>query len=51
MNFLLQRYRRTALARFIEELDPEDRVTWWVGIALALAAGVSGDAIMRAWWQ
>jgi hypothetical protein len=45
MRILRDCWRRTAFARYFEALDPIDRQTFWVGVALALALGLSIQAI------
>ena len=45
MRFLLDRYRRTALHHYFEELEPIDRLTFWVAAALAFAFGISISAL------
>jgi hypothetical protein len=49
MKPLRDRWRRTALHQFWLGLDPADRATALVGIALAFAAALSFQAIARAW--
>lgn len=51
MRLLRDRWRRTAFAKYFAELEPIDRAAFIIACTLALAAGVSGDAIRRAWWQ
>lgn len=46
MNFLLARWRS-----YSAKLDPTDRATIIIATVLALAAGVSAQAIIRTWWQ
>ncbi|MFT4117497.1 hypothetical protein [Bradyrhizobium sp.] len=49
MNLLRDHWRRSALRQYFEGLDPVDRATWLIGVALAFAAALSLDAIARAW--
>ena len=49
MNLLRDRWRRTALHQFWLGLDRIDRATALIGIALAFAAALSVQAIVRAW--
>jgi hypothetical protein len=46
MNFLRDRWRRTAFHQYFEGLDPTDRATFWIAAALALAVGVSFSQIV-----
>lgn len=47
MNFLRNRWRRTAFHRFFLELDPIDRATFWIGVVLAFAIAISIERIVR----
>jgi hypothetical protein len=49
MKPLRDRWRRTALHQFWQGLDTGDRATALIGIALAFAAAVSIQVIVRAW--
>lgn len=49
MNLLRDRWRRSALHQFWQGLDTGDRAAAVIGIALAFAAAVSFQAIVRAW--
>lgn len=50
MILLRDRWRRTALHQFWQGLEPIDRATWIVGIALAFAAAFSIEAVAHAWF-
>jgi hypothetical protein len=46
MDFLLNRWRRTAFARYFAGLDRLDQVTFWVVTGLAFAVAFSSSAIV-----
>lgn len=48
MKLLRDRWRRTAFQQFLDELDPVDRATFWVAVALGLALGFSATMLARA---
>ncbi len=41
MRLLRDRWRRTAFHQYFEGLEPIDRATWWVFVALAFALAIS----------
>lgn len=45
MDFLRDRWRRTAFQQYFDNLDPTDRATFWIAVALSLAVGISFSAI------
>ena len=47
MNFLRDRWRRTAFAQYFAGLEPIDRATFWIAFGLALAGGFSFSAIVH----
>jgi hypothetical protein len=50
MRLLRDRWRRTALAKYFDGLEPIDRVNYVLACVLAPVAGWSAIVIARAWW-
>ena len=48
MRILRDRWRRTAWYGYFADLEPIDRATFWIIVALALVLGLSIDAVSHA---
>jgi hypothetical protein len=47
MNFLRDRWRRTAFHQVFETLEPIDRATFWIAVGLGFAVAFSFSVIVH----